>query len=265
MEKTIKAQFFKSSSDMQELLDSLSKKLKTEDRYIDMKENMRIDIQKLDDNRFFIVINKEKKSGIPVLYNQEEISEIITDENQYLGELYYYLIDNNIIAGVAGLGRNLINKLEECLDIFDIYQLHTYSDMDLQMYEKFKCLSKILSVEFKLLFDTHNEQVEFLEKSTTNMLAPLFDYNTCSLEIKITNSTKNGLDRDILNLTDELINTRACKKLKVKFKDDNYDTIETNLISPKITYEEKVILTPFLSEAEALSFLKRALMYSYNV
>ena len=67
---------------------------------------------KQDDDRFFITINREKITGIPVRYNEEDIACIDVPAGYHLGELYYALIDKDIIVGVSGLGVSLQKSIE---------------------------------------------------------------------------------------------------------------------------------------------------------
>lgn len=260
--KKFKAKYF--TADMEAIRASLYEATKEQDVVTLLQEdkrNTRIELVKQDDDKFFITINREKMTGIPVKYNKEDIASIDVPDGDHLGELYYAIIDKDIIVGVSGLGVRLQKSIEEALyRLTDaVNSVSIEPELEVDMYEELKNALSIIYVDFKLDFPNRNAVDKFINTPAGSNFAHWFDYNNLLLDMKITGSRNFPLDKEIYNLVDSTLGKTYCTRLKVKFLNEDRETIETNLFTPKKEYAEYISFEDYLDESIAFSFLNRAL------
>lgn len=260
--KKFKAKYF--NADMEAIRNSLYEATKEENVITLLQEderNTRIKLVKQDDDRFFITINREKITGIPVRYNEEDIACIDVPAGYHLGELYYAIIDKDIIVGVSGLGVSLQKSIEEALyRLTDtVNRISITPELDVDMYEEFKKALHIRYVDFKLDFPNRDAVNEFINTPAGSNFSHWFDYNNLLLDMKLTGRRNFPLDKEIYNFVDSISGKSYCKKLKVKFLNRDEETIETNLFTPKTEFAEYISFEDYLDDSIAFSFLKRAL------
>lgn len=218
------------------------------------------ELSKEDDNVFFITINRHKTSSVPVVYNEKEITGITVNDNSYLGELYYARVntETGVITAVSFLGASLESSLD--------YAFHNFAQnnpfkvaLDLDKYENFKYASNIRAIKYKLSFDFRGQIEEFMQTPFGAKYGELLEDGNLSLEICISaGKNKFGLSKDILNTTDELMNSKYCTKLVVKYKDEKEEAVEIDLKKPKIVFSAVLLFEEFLDKAKAQEFLKSA-------
>lgn len=260
--KKFKAKYF--NADMEAIRNSLYKATKKENVITLLQEderNTRIKLVKQDDDRFFITINREKITGIPVRYNEEDIACIDVPAGYHLGELYYAIIDKDIIVGVSGLGVSLQKSIEEALyRLTDtVNRISITPELDVDMYEEFKKALHIRYVDFKLDFPNRDAVNEFINTPAGSNFSHWFDYNNLLLEMKLTGNRNFPLDKEMYNLVDSILGKTYCTRFKVKFLNRDEETIETNLFTPKTEFAEYISFEDYLDDSIAFSFLKRAL------
>lgn len=260
--KKFKAKYF--TADMEAIRASLYEATKEQDVVTLLQEderNTRIELVKQDDDKFFITINREKLTGIPVRYNKEDIAGIDIPDGDYLGELYYALIDEDVIVAVSALGVSLQSSLEEALyRLTDTEnKVSITPELDTEMYDKFKLSNSVRSVDFKLSFLNDEAVRYFLETPIGSNFAHWFDYCNISLDMKLTCGKNRLLDKEIYTIVDGIIRESYCTRLKVKFLGLGDEIIEANLLAPKIEYVENIYYDDYLKGNEAVSFLNRAL------
>lgn len=260
--KKFKAKYF--NADMEAIRNSLYEATKEENVITLLQEddrNTRIELVKRDDDTFFITINREKMTGIPVRYNKEDIAGIDVPAGYHLGELYYTLIDKDVIVGVSGLGVSLQKSIEEALyrltDTENRVSLRP--ELDEEMYEEFKNALQVKYIDFKLDFPNRDAVNEFINTPAGSNFSDWFDYNNLLLDMKLTGSRNFPLDKEIYNLVDSILGKTYCTRLKVKFLNRDEQTIETNLFTPKTEFAEYISFEDYLDDSIAFSFLKRAL------
>lgn len=260
--KKFKAKYF--TADMEAIRASLYEATKENNVITLLQEderNTRIELVKHDDDKFFITINREKLTGIPVRYNEEDITGIDVPAGYHLGELYYAIIDKDVIVGVSGLGVSLQKSIEEALyRLTDtVNSISIEPELYVDMYEEFKNAFRIIYVDFKLDFPNRNAVDEFINTPAGSNFAHWFDYNNLLLDMKLTGSKNFPLDKEMYNLVDSILGKTYCTRFKVKFLNENGEAVETNLFAPKKEYTEYISFEDYLDEGNAFSFLKRAL------
>lgn len=260
--KKFKAKYF--NADMETIRNSLYEATKEKSVITLLQEderNTRIELVKQDDDKFFITINREKMTGIPVRYNEDDIAGIDVPAGYHLGELYYAMIDKDVIVGVSGLGVSLQKSIEEALyRLTDtVNRISITPELDMDMYEEFKNALHIIYVDFKLDFPNRVAVDKFINTPAGSNFSHWFDYNNLLLDMKLTGSRNFPLDKEIHNLVDSILGKTYCTKLKVKFLNKDGETIETNLFTPKTEFAEYISFEDYLDESQALYFLGRAL------
>lgn len=216
------------------------------------EKNTRIELIR-DEERdvFFMTINRHKMTGIPVRYNENTMSSIEVEDGNYLGELYYVMINPKAgyLYGLSFLGTSLENSVHEALLTItnSIETSRIKPEIDYNAYDNFKFSIICKSLNFKMEFNSKEAVDDFISTPFGAKYSELLDYDNLNFEVKLSAGRRGlSLNKEILNITDEIINSHNCTKLVVKYINEKDETVEINLKKPKIVAEISVSYEDYL-------------------
>lgn len=222
------------------------------------EKNTRIELVKDEErNVFFMTINRHKMTGIPVRYNENTMSSIEVEDGNYLGELYYAMINPKAgyLYGLSFLGTSLENSVHEALlFITDNPETATIKpEIDYNAYDNFKFSIICKSLNFKMEFNSKEDVDNFTSTPFGAKYSELLDYDNLNFEVKLSAGRRGlSLNKEILNITDEIINSHNCTKLIVKYLNEKDETVEIDLKKPKMVAESLVSYDDYLKLDEVI-------------
>ena len=206
---------------------------------------------------FFMTINRHKMTGIPVRYNENTMSNIEIEAGSYLGELYYAMInlEAGYLYGLSFLGTSLENSVHEALSfITDNPETATIRpELDYMAYDDFVNSIVCKSLNFKMEFKSKKDIDNFTSTPFGAKFSELIDYNNLNFEVKLSTGSRDlSLDKEILNITEELKNNINCTKLVAKYLNGKEETVEIDFKKPKMVVESLVFYDDYLKLDEVI-------------